>query len=355
MRVLPLLALAAAPASVAAWGAAGHEIVATIAQIYLHPSALSSVCAILGQRFEECQLSRVATWADRVRGLPQFRWSGALHYVNPLGDHPAERCTFGEEGWVGREGGNVLAAVRNVTDWLVEGQEGADEALRFLVHFLGDLHMPLHLTGRDKGGNGVKVHFGTRSTNLHSVWDNMLVAKAIRETPNNYTRPLNSRRVERALRGAIYDPYVRQIVWEGLLGAWRDDLPLWASCPEVTDPEPEQRLSLLDRVQVVLGVKKPKAQPSDTDDDFVCPYAWAAEIHPLNCAVIWPSQLNLTSAAAQPREPLLELDEPWYSGRIKEERIVERLLAQAGIRLAAVLNDIYADEVPDVRVPRLLV
>ena len=42
--------------------------------------------------------------------------------------------------------------------------DAANEALKFLVHFMGDLHMPLHLTGRDRGGNSVKVRFGGRIT-----------------------------------------------------------------------------------------------------------------------------------------------------------------------------------------------
>lgn len=133
---------------------AGHEIVATIAQIYMLPSTMSTLCAILNMPYETCYLAPIASWADRIRGFPVYRWASTLHYVNPLGDHPSEVCTFGEEGWVGHEGVNVLGAIRNTTDWLVDGKDGANEALKFLVHFVGDLHMPLHLTGRDKGGNG---------------------------------------------------------------------------------------------------------------------------------------------------------------------------------------------------------
>ncbi|KAH7098061.1 phospholipase C/P1 nuclease [Auriculariales sp. MPI-PUGE-AT-0066] len=331
MRVLSLAAFAVVPAGVVAWGAAGHEIVGTIAQIYLLPSAKSNVCAILGMPFETCTLAPAATWADRIKSIPSYRWANVLHYVNPLGDHPSQTCTFGDEGWAGRQGMNVLGGIRNTTDFLLEGRPGAAEALKFLIHFLGDLHMPLHLTGREKGGNGVKVHFGRRSTNLHSVWDGLLIAKAIRETPQNYTRPLPSRRVEGALNGAIYDSYIRQIVWEGLLGRWQDDLVRWASCP--TPAEPSIQQSILQRLRL--------AGPP-TDDEYVCPYAWAAEIHSLNCEIVWPAQLDEDKVGPDAPE-LLELDEPWYSGRIRKEFLVERLLATAGIRLAAVLNDIYAD------------
>ena len=186
---------------------------------------------------------------------------------------------------------------------------------------------------------------------LHSVWDNLLIAKAIRETPRNYTHPLPSRRIEGALRGAIYDPYIRQIVWEGLLGQWKEDTVEWASCPTPSKPG---RFSFAN-AQLILNRLVGTGVPN-TDDSFVCPYAWASEIHPLNCEVAWPAKLDETDYNApegvQPETPLLELDEPWYSGRIRKELIVERLLATGGIRLAAILNDIFAD--PDDEVAPLI-
>jgi hypothetical protein len=86
----------------------------------------------------------------------------------------SQTCAFpGDAGWNGRDGANVLGAVRNVTGILedyvtrgtVAGPDGlAEEALKFLVHFVGDMHMPLHLTGRERGGNGIKVRFDGRIT-----------------------------------------------------------------------------------------------------------------------------------------------------------------------------------------------
>ena len=139
----------------------GHEIVATIAQIHLHPTAADRLCSVLPE-YAKCHLAPVASWADKIR--MRMRWSGALHYVNGIGDHPSQKCVFGEEGWVGTKGQHVLGGVRNTTMWLKNGNDGAEEALKFLVHFVGDMHQPLHLTGRDKGGNGAKVRFDGRVT-----------------------------------------------------------------------------------------------------------------------------------------------------------------------------------------------
>ena len=119
------------------------------------------MCSILPS-YSNCNLAPVAGWADKFKY--QMRWSSQMHYVNGVGDHPAEKCVFGQEGWQGPPGINVLSAIRNTTMWLEKGYEGAEEALKFLIHFVGDLHQPLHLTGRAAGGNGIKVRFNRRIT-----------------------------------------------------------------------------------------------------------------------------------------------------------------------------------------------
>ncbi|KAG5350472.1 hypothetical protein C0989_010897 [Termitomyces sp. Mn162] len=377
-----LLASARLPIS-RAWGAAGHEIVATIAQSHLHPTVLPTVCDILNFTSTnpdkpQCHLAPIAAWADRIRY--RMPWSGPLHYIGGVGDHPPDHCKFpGSRGWEGHSMLNVLGAVRNTTGLLeqyVHGESSittANEALKFLVHFVGDMHMPLHLTGRDRGGNSDKVKFGGRTTNLHAVWDNFLVAKAIRETPRNYSAPLPSHQIEFALRGTIYDPYVRRIMWEGILSQWSSDLSGWLACPTlVASP------SIWQKVLSAFTF-----DPSDTDDNTLCPYHWAQPIHALNCELVWPPELDeppyngglsgISSDSAAfagvgldedrdydcddsteedcmlrgPPHPLLQLDTPKYAGVIKDDLVVEKLLAQAGIRLAAVLNWLFADDGDD--------
>ncbi|KAG6838327.1 hypothetical protein H0H87_003370, partial [Tephrocybe sp. NHM501043] len=74
-------------------------------------------------------------------------------------------------------------------------------------------------------------------SDLHSVWDGLLIAKAIRETPQNYTHPLPSQQIEFSLRGTIYDSYVRRIMWEGILSQWASEIPAWLSCPAPSPPD----------------------------------------------------------------------------------------------------------------------
>ncbi len=183
------IALASAPA-VHAWGAAGHEIIATIAQIHLPKPVLTLVCDILRpslnlsepapvstvDAYPPCSLAPIAAWADRIRMQPQYRYTAPLHYINAVDDAPPDGCAFpGTHGWQGRPTGNVLAALGNVTSVLREFADGqrsvgdAEEALKFLVHWMGDMHQPLHMSGREKGGNGAKVTWNGRMTSAYAV------------------------------------------------------------------------------------------------------------------------------------------------------------------------------------------
>jgi hypothetical protein len=336
-----------------------------------------------------------------------MRWSAPLHYIGALSDHPPDSCLFpGERGWAGRKGGNVLGAVRNTTDilrdWVAThdtntayDSEAANEALKFLIHFLGDLHMPLHLTGRDRGGNSVKVRFSGRITSksndeeltpdfffipftpdLHSLWDNLLIAKALRTVPRNYTRPLPLPQVEYSLRGAIYDPFVRRIMHQGILDMWRDEIPEWLSCQANSESLSRLRAPsgsyIRQHVVSVLGESTTEAVfdvGDETDDDVVCPYQWAKPIHPLNCDLVWPAELDdppynhqhtpqaegseEDSGCSEDEDPdgdelnsgqYLELDTPEYAGLIADDWVIEKLLAMAGLRLAGVLNYLFADD-----------
>lgn len=144
-----------------------------------------------------------------------------------------------------------------------------------------------------------------------------------------------SPQVEATLRGAIYDPYVRSIFWEGLANAWEGDLGTWITCPASNSPfSPSNQVTLGQTTSPELG---------RWDDDFVCPYAWAKPTQGLNCQMVFHPDLNWPPNSTDPH-PAIELDTPEYAGKIRKQRIVERLLAQGGIRTAAILNGLFADD-----------
>ncbi|KAI6037608.1 S1/P1 nuclease [Pisolithus marmoratus] len=366
------------------WGVVGHEIIATVAQMHLHPSVLPKLCAILEDDASDydgsCHLATVAAWADRARQEPKYRWTGPLHYIGAVDDYPSNSCAFpGSSGWAGRTHINVLSGIRNVTTVLqdyeghvaTENVDGyVQDALKFLIHFLGDMHQPLHLTGRDRGGNDNKVSFDGRVTNLHSLWDTLLIAQRLRTLHRNYTRPLPLPDVENNLRATIYDPYIRRLVWEGLLGKYEHEISSWLTCPI---PERLRILPLPRWQRALLWLFGSKSEDGGlgVDDELLCPYHWAQSIHSLNCEIVWPAELDQPlhhrivygeddrhghfseetsfvdmddfESSARRKNSYLELDTPQYAGRIRDEWIVEKLLAQGGIRLAAVLNWLFTE------------
>ncbi|QRV96020.1 S1/P1 nuclease [Ceratobasidium sp. AG-Ba] len=336
---LALLCAVQAATPVWGWGEEGHKITGTIAQIHLLPSAQQAICKILPGEFK-CHLANIAVWADTVKRNPKWRWSSELHYVNPEGDNPPEDCTYGEKGWKNPTE-NILPEIVNNTGHLFSKTiTTQDIALRFLTHYLGDLHQPFHLTGRARGGNQVRVRYQGKSTNLHSAWDGDLIRRRIR-TLNNYTSPLPTaptlplpppilawnKRIEAALQGSNYDPLVRWVVSEGIHGWWANELEEWVKCPQLElQASPEQA--------VMNG--PPFEDPPNLP---VCPYAWSVASHKLLCDFLWSPDFDESDDS----DPV-ELEKPEYAGRIRDMKIVEKQLALGGMRLAAVVNAVFGSE-----------
>lgn len=198
------------------------------------------------------------------------------------------------------------------------------------------------------------VIWDNRQTNLHSLWDGLLIAKAVRTVPPRYSRPLPYPEIEGAFRGTIYDSYIRRILWEGTLNKWEDEIEDWLSCPTST---PEFSLvetestwqKVLSRFSHFNTLFTKKGVEINPDGDFVCPYSWSQSLSALNCDIAWPKELALQEfegdeLSLQKEKGTLELDTPEYAGVIEKRMLLEKLLAQAGIRLAGVLNYLFAEQ-----------
>ena len=185
-----LLLAIAFPTAAFAWGPDGHRIVALIATARLTPEAAAKVKQLLGSQ----TLADVASWADDIRNdRPQ---TAAWHYV----DIPTSQPSFDEKR-DGNGGDNVVDAIEYYEKYIGQKQYDARyraEALKFLVHFVGDVHQPLHSTERDhdKGGNTRLVFFldEPRAINLHSVWDSSILLHQMGTTNINvFASSLNLR------------------------------------------------------------------------------------------------------------------------------------------------------------------
>jgi hypothetical protein len=172
-RILPILLLLIlpVPAPAWAWGPKGHEIIARIAADNLTPAAHLRLSQILGGDAPALMVLN-ANWADEIRN--QRPETAAWHFVNiEVGSRGySQKRDCPKDDCVVRQVEREVGLLRDPRAPFA----ARPEALRFLIHFLGDLHQPLHAADRhDKGGNNVTTYLGRKRTNLHRVWDEDLV------------------------------------------------------------------------------------------------------------------------------------------------------------------------------------
>lgn len=182
-----------------AWSNQGHRLVAELAQRRLTPAANAQVAALLAGE-PEPSLAGVASWADTLRKSDpeSYKKTERWHYINfPVGtcvyrpqrDCPDGNCVVGQ-----------IERQRAILGDRAQPLQTRREALKFLVHFVGDVHQPLHAGNRkDKGGNDFQISLrtdlqpeayaqknyvdGVMGTNLHSVWDYYILASERLPTP----------------------------------------------------------------------------------------------------------------------------------------------------------------------------
>ncbi|KAI8924932.1 phospholipase C/P1 nuclease domain-containing protein [Entophlyctis helioformis] len=348
--------------AVHAYGATGHWLSGRIAQYLLTPEAAELAKKLLPN--DNGDLAKVASWADVIKSNPRYRWTSRLHYINPVGDNPPTLCKYAQVPEDCPNNQCVVGAIYNFTAILVAGSSattagpdeqasaaaaalhvqgaGADdaldlaasagrvypphspsappnrdvdprtEALKFVIHFLGDLHQPLHATGRDRGGNDAKVSFNGRQTSLHAVWDTSMFEKRIR---NNF--------------GGNKETFAKFLVNE-IITTWKDEIRQWTDCSTSPSPAPSP----------ASGVESSSSSSSSSPSSVwpslshaslgavlpVCPEKWARYANIVNCVHVWPEYKR-------------KFD---MSGKYYEKNILvaEKMLAQSGVRIAALLGAI---------------
>ena len=308
-----LLVLFCAPSSVWAWGCEGHQVVALIAKRHLTPHALAMVKQILRDAPIDPSLCRyckegpadsiadASTWADDIRALRSE--TAPWHYIDmPMGAPSrdiAQFCPLPES-----------CVTRAITDQLtVLRSPGIDpgkkaEALRFLIHFVGDVHQPLHATtNNDQGGNCVPVAFfdtlpqlrnpATESyaPNLHGVWDvNILERMTTGKTPEQVASDLDQSFRSRIVRWANGSADVNEWAWESYQLAQKKSYG---------------------KLPVRIPVESPQTVKSCADDNHVS-----------------ARMLKLNERLEQPYQDVAG-------------PIVQQQIAKAGARLALLLNQLW--------------
>jgi hypothetical protein len=220
-RLLALLAvlLALVPVPALAWGEYAHRQTASIALANVAPEVRAKVRALLAREKDlgtpNCPLKTLedaAVWADCVRA-EGWRWgyTAAWHYrtapvckaFDARGNCPGGNCVTAQ----------IVRAQRVLADERLPAAVRL-EALAFMVHFAGDVHMPLHSgDNEDRGGNDREADYGIiPSLNLHWIWDGPLAERAISDPADPVVRVYSA--AERAeLAGGTPDDWGRES-WE---------------------------------------------------------------------------------------------------------------------------------------------
>ncbi len=185
--ILALTALAFVPTVASAWGSQGHEIIAAIARDNLTPTARAWVDRLLASDKDTLtapdMLSR-STWADAWRGAGH-RQTASWHFVDIEIDKPdlSGACYgFPARNGPASAGPADDCIVDKLNEFVSELSSPATPeperilALKYVLHFVGDLHQPLHAAdNHDRGGNCVQVLVDSHPMNLHAYWDTVVL------------------------------------------------------------------------------------------------------------------------------------------------------------------------------------
>ncbi|KAK2793005.1 hypothetical protein FQN52_002152 [Onygenales sp. PD_12] len=291
LKSLPLLALLAA--NTEAWGTTVHNQIAFMAERYLTHRTTEILQHILEPEYEG-SIGRAGAWADSYAHTPKGEYSATWHYIDPA-DEPPAYCNIHYNRDCSK-GGCIVQAIANATaklgdcvDDVKTGKlrDGSDVAcsmaLKFVAHFLGDISQPLHTSGVAAGGNGIDVVFGGEETNLHSVWDDLIV--------------LSDAKVEDFSNKTI-DPYFSELLHKSKKDNFFIPTKDWVACTDPSTP-------------------------------IACAMAWARDSNEWNCDYVFSQILNGTDL----------LESGYATGAYP---IVKLQISKSALRLGTWLNNIVA-------------
>jgi len=178
------------------WGVTGHRTIAEIAQQHLTKRARKELQKLTGRE----TLAWWSNWPDFIKSDSTWNHASPWHYVDLPGHMEKQKFI---EDLKKLPGKNLYTQIQAMVAELKNSSLPAEQrrvALYFLIHLVGDLHQPLHV-GRDEdaGGNKIVVYWFDKKTNLHTLWDSMLI-EFQQYSYTEYARLLNIREPEQVKR-----------------------------------------------------------------------------------------------------------------------------------------------------------
>jgi len=150
------------------WGATGHRTVGKIADSYLKGKTKRKIAELLDGQ----SLALVSTFGDDIKSDKRYNEFYTWHYVNMPFDVDYEDSEKNPSG-------DLVTGIEKCKSVILDDKASKEDKafyLKLLVHFMGDLHQPMHVGRKeDKGGNTVQVQWFGNGANLHSVWDSKMI------------------------------------------------------------------------------------------------------------------------------------------------------------------------------------
>ena len=150
------------------WGKTGHRVVGEVASKYISKNTRTSLNEILGDQ----SLAYVSTYADEIKSDKTYFKYNVWHYAN-LNLNETYKSSYKNPK------GDIVKAIKTSIEILKSKSSTKNEKqfyLKLLVHFVGDLHQPLHLGRKeDKGGNDISILWFGKKSNLHRLWDSDII------------------------------------------------------------------------------------------------------------------------------------------------------------------------------------
>ncbi|KAJ4366242.1 hypothetical protein N0V83_007878 [Neocucurbitaria cava] len=267
-----------------------------MAETFFMPETSSVLAEILEPQYNG-SIGRAAAWADAYAHTSEGRFSYQWHWIDTH-DHAPEYCNLDYKNDCAK-GGCVVSAIANQTGILRECIDRVKSsswsggtnltcsyALKWVSHFLGDIHQPLHANARAIGGNTYRVTFGGASTQLHAVWDAYIPYFAA-----NVSHPFSNQSI---------DPFFTGLVSRIRKDGFYEAPYMWLACSDPSTPE-------------------------------VCAESWAKESNKWDCDYVWSRVRNDTDLGTN----------GYATGAVP---IVELQISKAALRLGTWLNNLVVGE-----------
>lgn len=182
------------------WGQNGHRTTGKIAEKHLTRRAKKAVDKILKGE----SLAFVSTYADEIKSDRKYSEYYPWHYINMDLDETYATAEKNPQGDLVTGINKCIAVLKDKKS----SEEDKTFFLKLLVHFVGDLHQPMHIGQReDKGGNTIQVQWFGQGTNLHAVWDTKMIEEwnmSYIELANN-AKDLSKKQIEAIQQGTVVE------------------------------------------------------------------------------------------------------------------------------------------------------